>query len=483
MHIDKGSLNQIPLVKLLITVFEKNISGVLYLKREGPEGALKILYFSRGKFYAAISSSDVDKLENILLAKKLVDEATLNKVNEEENISESKGKILVEKGIITLEKLIESTKEQFKNILLSVLKWEDGRFQFVEESPPEGLINLDINILNFIFNYITQYLEPDYIKKQMVSFQIKLIKNTNAEKVNKYYLNDKQKALLSRFNGLIPTDNILSSYPQEHRDSILKIIYFFFMSELIIREEIKPREKSILKEEADHPVYKEQKESLKQDEFVFGKKQKPKDEKPQKPDRLKFSKDKKAVTEKRKSKQFNYLIVFIILILILGGLIFIMLMNEDDIKEKAERTTRDNMVLVKEREPKVAMEKGEEIVVQMKKPSVQEENAQEKKDDMSGVREKPEPDKKPPDTLEPDSEMRVEKSAITYFKDRDFLKACGVWKKEISDSNVTHSILLELDCLKESVINAYNRIDNKNSFFILKRELNGRLCFLVFWGR
>ena len=48
MDIEKGSLNQIPLIRLLINIYEKNLSGVLYLKREGPEGALKILYFNRG---------------------------------------------------------------------------------------------------------------------------------------------------------------------------------------------------------------------------------------------------------------------------------------------------------------------------------------------------------------------------------------------------------------------------------------------------
>ena len=40
MDMNKGSLSRIPLVKLLIDVYEKNSSGVLYLKKEGPEGAL-----------------------------------------------------------------------------------------------------------------------------------------------------------------------------------------------------------------------------------------------------------------------------------------------------------------------------------------------------------------------------------------------------------------------------------------------------------
>ena len=92
MDIQKGSLSQIPIIKLLIDIYETGASGILYLKKEELGGVLKVLYFNRGKFYAAISNSDVDRLEFILMARKLIDEETINRVNEEENISESKGK-------------------------------------------------------------------------------------------------------------------------------------------------------------------------------------------------------------------------------------------------------------------------------------------------------------------------------------------------------------------------------------------------------
>lgn len=486
MDIEKGSLNQIPLIKLLINIYEKNLSGVLYLKLEGPEGALKILYFNRGKFYSAISNSDVDKLENILLAKKWVDEPTLKKVNEEENVTESKGKILVEKGILSLEQLSEATKEQFKNILMSVLKWEEGRFQFMEESLPDGLINLDINILNFIFNYITQHLGPDYIKNHMASFQTKLKKNPNEEKINKYNLNDKQRALLSRFNGLIPIDSILQSYPREHRDSILKIIYFFFMSELIVRDEVKPREMTISKDESAADVAGEKKEAPARDKFVFGKKSAPEGEKFKQPDLFKYGKERGKRTDRRKSKQFNYLVLFIILILVLGGLVFILLMDSGEVKVPAEPTGTQQTVTVDEPETKTIGDPDEKTVIEMKKSP--------ERQDLP-----PEESVKPPveqpdtqaeatasgqeDVTEADPEEKQEKSALGYFKEGDLLRAGEIWRDELSGSGFTHSILLELDCLKESVRNAYNRVNNKGDFFILKRELNNRTCFLVFWGR
>ncbi len=474
MDMNKGSLSQIPIVKLLITIFEQNSSGVLYLKKEGPEAALKVLYFNRGKFYAAISNSDVDRLENILLAKKLLDEKALNQVNEEEHISESKGKILVEKGMITLEDLIESTKEQFRNIVMSVLKWDEGRFQFVEESPPDALLNLDINILNFVFNYITQFLDEEYIEKQIGSMELMLSSNPDAEKLNKYNLNDKQKTLLSRFNGKVAIANILTSYPEEHQGSILKIIYFFFLSELILKIEPKPVQKTILVEDQDPKASADPKKMPQKDAFVFGKKQKAKPDEVSPRAKAPFSMPEKRVDEKKKSKQFSYIIIFIILIFVLGGLIFILLMDDEAPDKKPDRSIRKDVVTVTEKKPKAATDKDQPIVIKMQKAK----GAQQK---TTPPRQTPKESVSP--VVKPTQKPKTGKTAIIHFKDGDFYEACDAWKKELKRAGISHSILLELDCQKESVLNAYNRIDRKDQFFILKRDLGNRICYLVFWGR
>ncbi len=480
MDMNKGSLSQIPIVKLLITIFEQNSSGVLYLKKEGPEAALKVLYFNRGKFYAAISNSDVDRLENILLAKKLLDEKTLNQVNEEEHISESKGKILVEKGMITLEALIESTKEQFRNIVMSVLKWNEGRFQFVEESPPDALLNLDINILNFVFNYITQSLDVEYIENQIGSMELKLSHNPDAEKLNKYNLNDKQKTLLSRFNGEATLNNILASYPEEHQGSILKIIYFFFLSELILNIEPKLVQKTILVEDQDHKASADPKKTPQKDAFVFGKKQKATPDEVPPRAKAPFYMPEKRVDEKKKSKQFSYIIIFIILIFVLGGLIFILLMDDEAPDKKPDRSTRKDVLSVTEKEPKTTTDKDQPIVVKMQKANEAQRKTGEKKPEKKASLPV---EKHEPPAVKPTHKSKTEKTAITHFKDGDFYDACDAWKKELQRAGISHSILLELDCQKESVLNAYNRIDRKDQFFILKRDLGNRICYLVFWGR
>jgi len=491
MDMNKGSLSQISIVKLLIDMYEQNSSGVLYLKKEEPVGSLKVIYFNRGKFYAAISNSDVDRLEYILMARKLLDEKTLNQVNEEEPISESKGKILVEKGLVTLEDLIDCTKEQFRLIVASVLKWTEGRYQFVEESPPDALLNLDINILNFVFNYITQSLDTEFIQNQIGNMEMKLSKNPDLVKFDKYHLNEKQKILLDRFNGTTSIDRILVSYPEEHRDSILKIIYFFFLSELILMLESKTEPKAIMKEDQDRQVYVDAKETPKKDAFVFGKKPRAKSEVVPPKSPAPFYIPEKRVNDKKKSKQFSYIIIFIILIFILGGLIFILLMDDETPGKRSSTPVGEEVQTITEKEPKASTDQEPPIVVPMQKEDgdpQKTETGREKPGEK-----KPEPEVTTPQQAEekPDTpvddqlpaEPEPEKKATVYFKEGDYYKACDAWKKEIKRGGISHSILLELDCQKESVLNAYNRLDRKDQFFILKRDLGNRICYLVFWGR
>lgn len=482
---DKGTINQLTLIKLFISIFEKGSSGVLYLKKETLDGALKVLYFSRGKFYSAISNADVDKLDNILLAKKMVNELTLKEINAEENITESKGKILVEKGIITLEQLIECTKEQFRNIVISVLNWDEGRFQFIEETLPDGLLNLDINILNFVFNYITQQVDIQVIDKAISGLEIKLVKNSKAEKLEKYNLNEKQNALLARFNGASGVDAILAAYPPEHRDSILKIVYFFYVSELVIPAEIKASPSSFLKDEAVRPGPGESRPESRPDAFVFGRKPKAVEAVPEKPTRILFSSNDKIMSDKKKSKHFNAVILFVILIFVIAGIIFILLTQGGDREKESDAGALKEVVPVEETRPRISAD-GQKIVVQMDKQA--ESEISPGREPVEKVKKSPDP---APEPVKTDPPVQLKKKAaavpgrkaMDYFRDGDFLKACDAWKKELVDSQVTVSILLEMDCLKESVLNAYNRLERKELFFILKRDMGDRICFLVFWGK
>jgi septal ring-binding cell division protein DamX len=72
---------------------------------------------------------------------------------------------------------------------------------------------------------------------------------------------------------------------------------------------------------------------------------------------------------------------------------------------------------------------------------------------------------------------------MDLFHRGNLFAAAEQWKRELKVAPDVYSVFLELDCLKESVVDAYSRISRKSDFFILPRKRAGQTCFLVLWGK
>lgn len=481
-------------MKLLLGIFEQALTGILYIKNEE---VLKVLYFNRGKLIWAISNSNEDKLENILAARNLVDPNTLLKIKREAHVSESIGKILVEKGLITLEELIESSKIQLKRIIISILKWKTGGFQFVKDAPPERLLSLDLSIVNFIIDFILDEMDIGNIWKEIGSLQIELMKNPDEEKLSKYRLSEKQNILLNSFTGKDKLETILSKYSGGHRESLLKIIYFFIMSELLIKKEFELADSSAFEEgtssdyfhpgELDPGKNEPAQNSPKQVEedtsetFIFSPNEK--DEALSQVASLAAVKTgEDPVYNDAKTRKIKVAsLILVIIILLLGGIILLilpLLLNEnpmDKIKSIPDTgSTSEKVVTIEERKPGVEKtadittgtpETGNTGIQEMGEKSILEE---EKK---TGKNSAAEPGVPPG------------KSAMAYFREGSMITAGDIWKQELINAGITYSILLELDCQKESVVGAFNRLEAQENFFILNKPSRDRTCFLVLWGK
>jgi hypothetical protein len=545
---EKGSLKDTPAVKLLLTVFEQRLTGILYIKRKD---ILKVLYFSRGKLIWAISNSDVDKLENILAAKDLVPMETINKVKKQGRVSDSIGKLLVEKGLITLEELIESSKIQLKRIINSVFKWKDGGFQFVKDAPPERLLSLDLDITQFVVDYIVEEVDVSDIWKEIGSLQVEFIKNPDEQIVKKYRLSDKQKELLNSFDGETKLEAILSRHSTGHRESLLKVIYFYLMAELLLKKEfdlsdlstfdveksiddlettagkdktVKPAEDSISMESLEPIEPIEPIESMEPIEYmepVDRGKPKPEESTTGQDDSYDITHeseksaeetfkddleeldspppgyDEQAIApitplneireEKKRLKLFNIIMILIFLILVIGGIILLILpmMESTDpaknVVEKADKTTTKDIKKIEEKIPAVKedttgpgelpdkTETSEQTGEQTGEPGGK---TGEKKPGITGTEQTP-----------PTTSPTPGKTAKAYFLEGSFITAGDVWKRELNKARVKYGILLEMDCLKESVMSAYDRISAKKDFYILNRSVGSKTCFLVMWGK
>ncbi len=631
---EKGSLKDTPAMKLLLTIFEQDLTGILYIKRAD---ILKVLYFSRGKLIWAISNSDVDKLENILAAKSLVPMEAINNVKKQSKISDSIGKLLVEKGLITLEELIECSKQQLRRIISSILKWKEGGFHFINDTPPERLLSLDLDITQFVVDYIVEEVDVSDIWKEIGTLQVEFIKTPHEQKVTRYRLSDIQKELLNSFDGQTKLETILSRHSSGHRESLLKIIYFFLMAELLVKKEFdlsalaafdedkrideivsdidkdKPGEPDNIPEpaeptEAVEPVefagpgeldnipgpaepieFSELAEPAKlselselpkplepaelselsklsklsgpaeTDELVepvelseLSKPTKPvepvelpelsepaepsipmeslqsidaavpkpeeiaaiMDDSPvlvpepvesedetfksdleeiespppadDEPAAVSFTRRTEAREEKKRLKFFNIILILVFLILVIGGIILLLLPileKSDQVKNAAEKTGETETRDVIKVEEKIPAKKDTSGPVEIPAKTEARKPTEEPTGEPGGKTGEEKPGIIETGQTPPTTSFIPGKAAEAYFQEGSFFTAGDVWKKELMKTGVQFGILLELDCMKESVMIAYNRLTDKKDFYILNRLVGSKTCFLVMWGK
>ncbi|MCP5104412.1 MAG: hypothetical protein GY950_13575, partial [bacterium] len=358
------------------------------------------------------------------------------------------------------------------------------------------------------------------------------------QKITKYHLSDKQLELLNSFSGENKLEGILSRYSGGHRESLLKIIYFFLMTELLIKKEFDLSDSSVFEEEnafdffqsdtsatdskPAQPAAEPPKEQPGQtgQNYVFGDNDKHVDtaglQTPQPAQSAPVKADATAVPppgfireagigdkKTKKIKVFN--LILVVMILVVGGIILLILpvmLNEDPIAkviknpDTVELKDNGDIITIEEQKPAVQTEDnsdgtpGKNGDKETGKPGTEtlEKTAIQKPGLKPTVKEpaqkKTEPKKKEElKKKEVKPVLKPGKSAMAYFGEGSMITAADIWKRELKREKIKFSVLLELDCLKESVVNAYSRMTVKSGFFILPRASRGRTCFLVMWGK
>ncbi|MEN8153707.1 MAG: DUF4388 domain-containing protein [Acidobacteriota bacterium] len=524
MNIDQGILKDTSAAELLLKGFSSELSGVLYLKREE---ILKELYLNKGKLVWAVSNSEVDMIENLLISEKKVDAQTISVLRGEVKDSLELGKLLVEKGLITFEELIEFSKSQLKKILLSILKWGDGVYYFSKDVPPETFMSLEIDLDKFVYNFIKQDLDMGYVWTKIGSLQEEFIKVTDDKKIEKFDLNQDELELLEKFSGDLNIEMISLNFPGMPKEDILKTIYFFMVGGLLRsknEESFQPEPdktsdiNNLLPEEADVPVIDNSVSNIELDpvpseenkseddvSFLFTNEEKEipesisteepfkkpavhseKGRKDSMSDRL--LKEMKKEEGKKRIKMINIIMLLIVVIFIIAGLIFISLSPEKDVSDTTSKGLKNKVKITDKKditntEQKRKIDLKDKAVVDMKKVDIQAVDKKEK--DI--LKEKPATD------ISPEKAVRKKKDPVIVpvgkeeplkiFIRGNLKKSGDLWKEEISQNNITYSILLELDCKKDSVMYAFKQIDDKKQFFILNRVRGNRTCYLVFFGK
>ena len=519
---DQGSFKETAPARLLLALYEQNQTGILYFRQNE---ILKVFYLNRGKISWAISSDEADRIEHVLLARKLINPDVLAPYQSNNKITESFGKVLVENGVLSLEGLISATREQVRLIAASVMRWSNGNYQLVQEAPPTRLVSLDLEIPGLVASYILEQMDVNIAWEELGSQSGELQQNLEPGKKNLYLLDPELQEVYSRFSKPQRLESVLLQFPTERKYRILKILYYFLLTGMLNKKEPEKMPSLDFKEldslfgqnppdsaadvdiempaminEAEIkdiplaelpeiPAMKDEEantpEHLELPDLLPPGIPEAKEEAPEVPEARETEKARPNLhpflkPEKPKPHWRSVTFLSILVAAVLVGLFLWFTRSgkkpEEAAPPAAPRTARQRPA------PQKAVPVEEKTGTQAGSASVASAKTEPLPAD-SPATEKARPAElgTPPAA---GAASAGEAQARQRFASGNFRAAGDLWRQEIRAAQFKFSILLELDCLKDSVRGAYRQLDDKNNFFLLnKSSREGRSCYLVLWGR
>ena len=528
---DKGNLAETAPLKLLLAMNEQNQTGILYFRKND---ILKVFYLNQGKISWAISSDEEDKIEHVLVNNKLVNPDALAPYLAGNKISESFGKILVENGLISLETLINASRDQLKRITTSVLFWNSGTYQLESESPPTRLVSLELEIVPLVYHYIQTHMDLNIIWEEIGSLSGELRQVPEPEKIFLYDLDADQQEVFSCFREAQRPEAVLLRFSAERKHTILKILYFLLVTGLLVKKEpglaaaldfneldslfgnALPENQNAVSIETpplineddikdipqldlpgihEDPAITEVKlpdfpepEPAQRDRPIKKAAEAPRAAPPQRT----ATPMQPLLLDKPKSRWRSVSFISILLTVVAIAL-FIWFDRTPDSSTAPTVVPRSSSKAAPKPLPGQAAAPAEQkpaaTVDGSEAPSASpagqttaaEANTVEAQAVPATVQEKPRVEKN-----EPFPEPTPSAAAATArqaFIAGEFSNAGDLWRRELIAAKITFSILLEMDCLEQSVQSAYQQVTDKENFFLLNRVKAERNCWLVLWGK
>lgn len=483
---EKGSIEGNGAIRLLLSVHQSKHTGILYLKRED---VLKVLYFNRGRLLWAISNAGEDQLETVLIRHGVVKAEGLKAVKEGLPVNESIGKRLVEMNILPLEDLVRYTRIQLQQIVFSVLGWQQGGYQFVKDSPPQRLLSLDLDLTELVAAYILKRIEMNRIWDEIGSFQAVLVPSQDPERLEATGLTESQERLLHAFDGVRDLQAVVSRYASEHQESLLKVVFYLICAGLLAVKSADAGSQHPAAEDTFDTVgllFAEEKEEVKEIRLLDTAEEEPKTAEESEEDELTDTVFSGIDRSGRKLGNWIYLLV--LGILIVGGTALILMTRGGEVqvakppaagirqekKPAADQPRAIEMKPVAREEPagsQVQSTEGEKALVPDTPGGAQK------------IEKKAEQPKTPKVVEEKEQITEIVGDPWAQFREGRYEEAGRIWAGQVKREGVRYSILLELDCLVESVQNAVRQCNDPSQLFLLNRRRGERNCYLVMWGR
>ena len=125
-----GFIRDVPFLFFLYAVFASKANGIGAIKTDGVS---KNLVFNEGRLVRAATTSRKERIGNFIAKKESLSPTTLDMlVNDAKRQHKKIGEYLVEKGVLSKDGLRQLLLLQSEQILVDILKWQNGYFYFFE---------------------------------------------------------------------------------------------------------------------------------------------------------------------------------------------------------------------------------------------------------------------------------------------------------------------------------------------------------------
>ncbi|MFW6243626.1 MAG: DUF4388 domain-containing protein [Desulfovibrionales bacterium] len=162
----KGNIKTFALTSILQLLSTDRKTGVLELKNQ--DNAVKI-FFSEGTIVYAMGSRKESRIGHILRSRDLISEEQLREgLQLAQQRKHALGKVLVDKGYISIKTLKTILHQQVEDILLELFYWDEGDFEYEDmHINLKAMIVTQINIMSLILEASRRIDEISVLKKNI----------------------------------------------------------------------------------------------------------------------------------------------------------------------------------------------------------------------------------------------------------------------------------------------------------------------------
>ena len=196
----KGNLAAFPLSSVLQFLSNDQKTGLLHVSNN--EKKVKII-IKNGTIIYAMGTQKEFRLGSIMVNERIITEEQLKECLDIGKVkNDAIGKVLVEKGYISLKTLKKISNKQVEEILYDLFLWQDGEFEFMDSTPDlNRIVETKLNTMSLILEASRRIDEMSVLKKHISSESLVFQISESIKNKKEIMLNLKEWHILSIIDG------------------------------------------------------------------------------------------------------------------------------------------------------------------------------------------------------------------------------------------------------------------------------------------